>query len=269
MDTDNILLEKFAGNHPVQAAQIIEGFSTDETAAVLNELPADLLVGLVTFMNRYKVANCLKQLESTRVFALMEKIDVVVSESILRQCDEDFRNDILNNISAKSSSAIRQKLKHKAFTTGSLMHPLILSLKKEQTVKQAVAKVKKGNNKGTTVIPVVNADGILEGIVKIQDLFLEEESSLIHSIMKTDVPIFSVDIAIESILNDPGWCNYQSIPVIDNLNKIIGIIDYETVQNHKLKNNLEQVNLSSETASSLGELYRIGLSGFVHSIGKL
>ncbi|MDB4584502.1 hypothetical protein N9164_15230 [Draconibacterium sp.] len=268
MDTDLILLEKFAGGHPMQAAQTIEGFQEEEIAAILNELPTDLLVGIVTFMNRNKVAKCLKLVESTKAYALIENMDVLASESILRQSEEDLRDDILSNISTKTSSAIRQKLKHKAFTIGSLMHPLVFSFKKEQTVKDATAKVKQEKKKYATVIPVVNAERNVEGVVKIQDLFLEKGSSLIEAIMKTEIPKFSADMSIESIINHPGWCDYQSIPVIDPFNKLMGILDFETVQKHKIKSDAEQINLTAETAGSLGELYRVGLSGFLHGISK-
>jgi hypothetical protein len=86
--------------------------------------------------------------------------------------------------------------------------------------------------------------------------------------MKTEIPRFSPDLTIESIKNHPAWLEYPSIPVTDSLNKLIGILDLETIQKHKRKSDVDQINLTAEVVSSLGELYRMGLSGFLHSISK-
>lgn len=268
MDTDFILLEKFISSHPLEAALTIDGLSEEEIAAVLDEFPADILVGIVTVMNRYKIAKCLKLVKPTKVFSLFEEMEVQASELILRQCDEDLRNNILSNISTKLSSTIRQKLKYNAFTIGSLMNPLVFSFKKEQTVKEAITKLKQERKRLITIFPVVNAEGNPEGIVKIPDLFLAEKKSLIESIMITEIPKFSADISIESVVNHPGWLEYQSISVIDRFNKLIGVLDFETVQKHKIRSGKEQINLTAETASSLGELYRVGLTGLLRSVSK-
>ncbi len=268
MDTDHILLEKFVVNHPLQAAQTIDGFEEEEIAAILDDFPADLFIGIITLMNRNKVAMCLKLIKPAKAFALIEKMDVQASELILRQCEEDLRDEILNNISTKLSSAIRQKLKHDALTIGSLMNPLVFSFKKEQTVKEAITKLKQERKGSIAVFPVVNPEGNPEGIVKIQDLFLAENKSLISSIMKTEIPLFSADVSIESVLDYQGWNEYQSVIVVDSIGKLIGILDLETVQKLKIKIGAEQNNLTSETASSLGELYRVGLTGILHSISK-
>jgi len=268
MDTDFILLEKFANSHPLQAAQTIEGFTEEEIASVLNEFPADLLIGVVKMMNRYKVASCLKLIKPPHVIAIIEKMDVQASELILRQCDENFRNEILSNISTQRSSVLQQKLQYKAFTIGSLMDPVIFSLKKEQTVKEAINMMKQGKKKSSAEIPVVNIEGNLEGLVKIHDLLLAEKSNLIESIMKTEIPKFSANMLIKSVVINPKWYEYQIIPVTDSYDKLIGILNFESVHKHKIASDAEHLNLTTETASSLGELYRIGLSGFLQSIGK-
>jgi len=268
MDTDLIILEKFASSHPMDAAQTIEGLKDDEIVAITEELPIDLLAGIVTFMNKFNVARFLKLVQPERAFALIEKMDVLSSELILRQCEEYLRDEILKNISTKTASAIRQKLKHKASTIGALMHPFVVSFKKEQTVKDAIAKVKQEKKRCTNIIPVVNAEGNVDGLVKIQDLFLEENDNLIESIMKTGIPRFGADMPIESVMNHPIWYKYQSVPVVDTFNKLTGILDFEIAQNYRFKSEMEKMNLAADTVSSIGELYRIGLSGFLHSISK-
>lgn len=268
MDTDYILLEKFTGSHPLQAAQAIEELTEEEIAAVLDEFHADQLIEVVKLMNKYKIAKCLKLIKMTQVVALIEKMEVQDAELILRQCDEDFLNVILNSISKKRALILQQKLRYKPLTVGSFMNPVDFSLKKEQTIKEAIKVIKLEKESLTSVIPVSTIDGKLEGLVKIHDLLLAEKNSLVESIMNTEIPKFSDDMSIESIIIHPGWYEYQSIPVTDSLNKLVGILDFETVYKHKIKSDAEKINPTAETASSLGELYRIGLSGFLQSIDR-
>lgn len=267
MDTDLILLERFAGSHPLETAQILEGFQEEEMNAVLDEFPIDILVGTAALMNKYKIANYLKLVKLSKAVAIMEKIDLYSAELILRLCNEDLRNEILKNISSTRSVALRQKLSYKSLTIGSLMSPLHFYFQKEQTVKKAKMILKSEKTIRMTVFPVINTEGILEGIVKIQDLFMAENNLLIESIMNSDIPKLSADNSIESV-NNIEWFEYQSIPVVDSLGKLIGILDFEMLHKHKIKKGTEQRNLTSETANSLGELYRLGLTGFIQSISK-
>ena len=60
MDTDLILLERFIEEHPRQAAQAIEALEDAEVSAFIEEIPVELAARLISLMNIYKVAKCLK-----------------------------------------------------------------------------------------------------------------------------------------------------------------------------------------------------------------
>ncbi len=268
MDTDKILLEGFIRSHPLEAAQIIEGLKDEEIAAILNNIPTELTVNIISLMNSYKVAKCLELLKKELAAVLIEKIDIQLVELIIRQCEKPFRDNILNSISPKLASALRQKLEHGANTVGSLMNPIAFGLRKELSIQEATDIVKQEKNRVSHLVPIIDIDGKLEGILKLNDLFFEENESQIVSIMKTEIPKFMVDASIDSVADHPAWFEYQSIPVVDFSDKLLGILNFEALYKNKMNANKGLSKHVVETSNSLGELYRIGLSGFLQSVSK-
>ena len=268
MDTDQLLLEQFVLDHPLEAAQANEKLKDEETAAILELFPIELATILLNKMSSYKAARSLKLLNPELAISMFEKIEVQLGESILRQCEPEFSNTILEGITPKLSTILREKIKHKADTVGSFMNPITFGLRKNQTVEEAIKLVKQEKKGIASIVCVVDDNESLEGIILLQDLLFARSRSEIASIMQTNCPRFKTDTSIESVANHPAWLEFQSIPVVGINGKLVGILNFVNINKNKTDPENELTKQIMETSNSLGELYRIGLSGFLQVINR-
>ncbi len=236
MDTDQILIEKFIRDHPSAAIHAIEKLKDEEVAAFIDNIHFELTVQIMSQMHSYKAAKCLELIDSQLAVQLLEKMDVHAGELLLRQCSKDFCNNMLNALPAKPAAYCGKHLLTRINSVGAYMKPMILGLRKKNSVEEAIATVKQEKERLSSQIYVVDGQGKLEGIVKIHDLLTEENTTKLSSIMIVDIPKFFADTNIESVANHPGWYEFQDIPVIDSSERLIGSLNIKSLR----KNNKDR-----------------------------
>lgn len=268
MDTDLVLLEQFIKKHPLQAGQTIEGLEEEAIAAFVEDIPVELAVDLISLMNIYKVAKCLKLIKTDLAIELLEKSELQKAELFLRQLDADFRSKMLDQLSPKLAAVLRPKLEYPAYSVGALMVPLNFLLRNDMIVKDAKKALKREKDKISPTVFVVNNDGTLLGLIRSHDLLVAKETDKISAILKTETSRFLADMPVESIKNHPGWYENRVIPVVDRADKLIGAIHFEAIQNTTVEPGQEMNLRVMETSTALGELYRIGLTAFLQSVSK-
>jgi magnesium transporter len=268
MESDRMIAEKFIKEYPLQAAQVLEGLSDEEVAAFFQETPLELAVPLLNHMNAYRAAKCFTLLSSEFVTGVLENCNFTKVESLLRQFDEPFRNTALQKLSPQLSSSLMAKLEQSAHSVGALMIPLTLSINKEMTVKEVLRLVRKNHDVVDTSLYVVDVNGQFEGVIKLTDLFFADKSQSISLLMTTEIPKFYPDEPIYNILDHPAWEQYQSIPVVERSERLIGILPFEIIRKGLPEKGAHFAKQIMETSTALGELYRIGLTGFLQSVGK-
>lgn len=268
METNQLVLEKFIIDHPAAAAQAIEKLNEDEIVHLINKIPEELAVIILSRVYSYKGAKCLESMDFKLAHRLLEKIDLNIVELLLRQCSEVFRNAILNELSSQKSAALKQKLSYPANSIGATMTPVVLSLQKEITIKDAISISKQEKLYMPTQVYVVDEEGKLDGIVKINDLLTEKSTTKLSSVMVTEIPKFFAEIDIEEVVDHPGWLEFQEIAVIDSSDRLIGNLNFKATRKIDSSKDKKSTSDIIETSNALGELYRIGMTGFLQSLSK-
>lgn len=267
MDKDRIIAQEFVSKFPLKAAQVLEGLNDDEVAAYLQVMPKELALSLLNYMNTGKAARCFPFLSTELAKDLIEKSDLSLSESLCRQFDDPYRTDLLSNLAPDISVALNRKLQQAADTIGLFMVPAMV-VNKEMTVKDAIDIIRRNKVNLETYLYVVDLHGTFEGAVRLKDLLFVEGQSTIETVMITDIPKFFPDTPIKSVLDHPAWYEYRLIPVIDRSNKLLGILPYKKTKGVTTTKSDQRTKDILQTSEGLGELYRIGITGFLQSFGK-
>lgn len=268
MEADLIVLKRFIEKHSLQAAQHLEALVDAETSAFLEEIPVELAVHLINSMTAYKAANCLVLLRPSLAVSLLEKTEADVAVSLLRQVDPAFRNDWLSRVSPDRSALLQQKLSYDPGSVGAFMIPLTVVLRQDTVVEDAIRIVKNNRDEISTSVFIVDQQDRLLGRIPLHELFLATNTEQISTIMERETPKFFADMQVASIKDHPGWHTYRSIPVVDNSEKLIGLLNFDATL--KNVNPAEDMSMHvKETSNALGELFRLGLTGFLQTLGEV
>ena len=185
--------ETFVEMEPELQELLIKGFSDSELKEVLDELYVDDAVDLV------------------------EEMPANVVRRILQNADPQMRKEI------------NELLRYPENSAGSLMTTEYVSLRPDMTVADAITRIRRtGVDKETIYTCYVTKDRKLLGLVTVKDLLLaQDDEMLIQDLMVTNVISVGTMTDQEEVAQMLSKYNFLALPVVDNDNRLVGIITFD------------------------------------------
>lgn len=133
---------------------------------------------------------------------------------------------VMRNSSPENRKLINQYLQYPEDSAGSLMTNEYLSLKRGMTVSDALSIIRRvGVDKETIdYCYVISSDRKLEGEVTLRQLVLSDPDTLITDIMEDNIPCAKTHDDGERIAQLFTHYDLLALPVVDNENRLVGII---------------------------------------------
>ncbi len=267
MDSNKAVVDHFIAKHPFSAAKTLEALSNEEVAEFVQELSIYKRTKLLGLMNFAKASQCFLALPLKKKVEIIEHGEAAWVESLMRLMDEKVRENLLKEVSDRKSAEIRSRLALAPNSVGIFMFPAV-TLSRSMTVKTALEVIKSNKDYFDSAIFVVNLEGVLQGVVQLKAVVLAEPSESIEQLMVTNPPKFLSDTPIINVLNHPGWMDYDSIPVIDSAERLLGALSYTNIKELNFTTSKPQSQEIIKTGTALGELYLIGISGMLSLVRK-
>lgn len=187
-----IAAETFAYMDSDMQEMLINAFSDNELRDVIDELCLDDTVDII------------------------EEMPANVVSKILKNTDNDTRNQI-NSL-----------LKYPKDSAGSIMTPEFVYLRRDATVAEAFARIRKiGLMKETVYTCYVTDNRCLVGVVTVLDMLVADENAIIENIMETHVISVNTHDDKEVVAHQLSKYDFPAIPVVDNENRIVGIVTFD------------------------------------------
>lgn len=205
---------------------------------------ADVLEYL-TKEERKKLYDALGDEATSKIFAYLDDVDDYIREldkedaaDIIEEMDADDAIDILEELEEKEAKAILElvepeakediELIHSYDDTefGSIMTTNFIAVKHGLTVKQTMKELVKqaADNDNISTIYIENEDGTFYGALNLKDLIVAREGTDLEPFIITSYPFVYDTESIEDKLEDLKDYSEDSIPVLDQDNKVLGVI---------------------------------------------
>ena len=216
---------------------------TADIAVVLEELEMESQVKVISLLkDSIAQADVLSKMSLAKTALLLEKLGVPASANILHHVSPDDLADILEELTGELSAGILLQLKkedaeeveelirHAPDTAGGIMSPEVFSLSEEITVEEAIKKIQQARDVETVFyVYVVNAQGHLVGVLSLKKLLLASPAQLLHDVMEKDPVRIRIDEDQEEVARVVSRYDYLSVPVVDERNKLVGVITVDDV----------------------------------------
>lgn len=268
MKEDQILLEEFIANHTADAARLIEQLKGEQISVFIKNLPIDSSAVLLQEMDTYQALKCLEALDSKQSAKIMEGLPTSITSSFLRKMQKEKGESILEKMESQISESLSQMLSHLENTAGALMDPQVPTILEDLNIKEAFDRVKKSKQQSYQYVYVLDRDRKLIGIVKLEDLIIGGPKEQITSIMNKEFPFLYSEVEIQKVLDNPGWLEYDALPVLDRTGIFIGAINHSLIRKMEINKKRKTPRHAIVAGNALGELYRLGLSGLLFSASE-
>ena len=143
---------------------------------------------------------------------------------------EELAEEILQGMEAEHSEEIEELLKYDEDTAGGIMVTEIFSLREDLTVREAIEAVQQAEDvEMVFYVYVTNEHNHLVGVLSLRQLLTVSPAKQLKDIMITDVISVRTDMDQEEVAHLVARYNILAIPVVDEANKLQGIITVDDV----------------------------------------
>jgi magnesium transporter len=190
-----------------------------KAAEALSEMETDRAVSLLTTLNREDVTRLLQELPSDDAALLVAEIP------------EEMREELLETMKLEHSTVVNELLGFADETAGRVMTPDYFALDEDLTVSEAITALQRRSEEFEMAfyIYVVDSRNHLLGVVSLRQLLLNPPSTPLRKIMIGDVIKVTTDTDQEEVARIVATYNLLAVPVVDQENKLAGIITVDDI----------------------------------------
>ncbi|SEP82849.1 magnesium transporter [Butyrivibrio fibrisolvens] len=191
----------------------------DMAAEVFANLESDDQQYIIRFLSDRETSNIVNNLYADDAADFLEEMPANVVKRILAHANPETRKDI------------NQLLQYPDDSAGSIMTVEYVDLKKDMTIGQAIERIRRIGLDSETVniCYVLDARRVLVGTVDLRYLLILSEDSIIGDIMNDNViSIGTMDDQEEAARKIQKY-DFTAMPVVDNENRMVGIITVDDV----------------------------------------
>ncbi len=216
--------------YPADLAALLETLSPRDITLLFRILPKELAAETFTFMDSDTQMHLINGFSDRELREILDEIFVDDAVDIIEEMPANVVARILKNTDNETRKQINTILNYPDDSAGSVMTTEYVYLHKNMTVKESLDKIRQvGVVKETIYNCYVTEARKLIGVVTILDLVTGEEDSTIESIMDTNVIYVNTHEDQEVVARKFTKYDLLAMPVVDNEERMVGIITVDDV----------------------------------------
>ena len=224
------LLQK---QHPADLGQIFGELHDAERAAaftVLVERQPKLAMESLSELGPERGAALLAGRSAEEIAKLLQEIPSDDAAALVDYLPDDLSNEVLELMRRRESGQVESLLDYAEQTAGRIMNPNVFALSEDLTVGEAISALQNAINvEMVFYLYVVDVRRHLVGVTSLRRLLLVAPETPLKRIMTPDVVSVRVDTDQEEAARLVASYNLLAIPVVDEENKLAGVITVDDV----------------------------------------
>ncbi|WP_412990071.1 magnesium transporter [Pediococcus siamensis] len=223
----------FLSLHGYEQSQLFENFSLAQRKIIYSYLTPEELANVFddTEEDPVEAGKYLDEMPPAYVARLLREMYMDNVVDILADMRPLKRRKYLNLMQTGEAAQVRNLIHYEDESAGSLMTTEFIAVKEDLSVGSAMHQVKREAQEAEliTYIYVIDEAGVLVGVLSVRDLITHPDDEAIKDIMITRVLAVDVNEDQEAIAEQVRDYNFVAIPVVDEAEKIVGIITVDDI----------------------------------------
>lgn len=212
--------------NPADINDVIDELSDEKSVLIYRLLPKELAAEVFVEMDSDKQEYLINIFSDSQLKDVLDELYYDDTADIIEEMPANVVKRILKVASPDVRKAVNELLKYPEDSAGSIMTTEFVRLRKSFTVEESLEIIRSvGVNKETIyTCYVTDEKNHLIGIVTAKDLLLSERSEIIDEIMEDNVISVNTLADTENIALMFGKYDFLALPVVDNEERLVGII---------------------------------------------
>ncbi len=245
----------------VDIAQVLEEVDKHQLVRLFRILPKDIAAGVFSYVPVELQQHIIESITDSETKSIVDELFLDDAVDFIDEMPANIVKKVLKNTDENMRTIINQLLNYPEDSAGSIMTIEYVDLKKEMTVRDAIAHIKKtGVDKETiNTCYVIDKNRKLEGVVSIRRLILSSEEKLISDIMNEDFIFIYTTADQEQVAMLFKKYDLLTMPVVDAECRLVGIITVDDIVDIIEQENTEDIQKMAALQPSEEEYLKTGV----------
>lgn len=225
------LREKLQEMNSVDIAKSMIELDDKTMLVVFRLLPKDTSAEVFSYLDKDSQQRIIELITDKEVRDVVENLFLDDTVDIIEELPANIVKKVIVNTSLEKRKLINQFLKYKEDSAGATMTIEFVNLREGMTIKEAIEYTRKtGINKETLdTCFVIDKERILKGTISLRDLILSSEDMLVSDVMDTNIVSVKTFEDQEDVAELFKIYDLLVMPVVDNENRLVGIITVDDI----------------------------------------
>ncbi|WP_181363990.1 magnesium transporter [Algibacter marinivivus] len=223
------LLDEF---HYADIAEILDELNLDQAVYVIKLLDSETTSDILTELDEDNREKVLKNLSAKEIAEEVEELDSDDAADIIAELPEARQQAVISQIEDEEHKAeITELLTYEEDTAGSLMAKELVKVYETWTVAGCMRRIRGQAKEVTRVhsIYVVNKEEKLIGRLSLKDLIVAKSEQKIADLVKVNVDYVNVEEDVEEVAKVMAKYDLEAIPVVDENKTLLGRITIDDI----------------------------------------
>jgi len=258
------LLAAFDGLKAADLAEVVHELAPKRRHEVASALTDERLADVLEELPEEAQVEILSSLETGRAADVLEAMQPDDAADLLSELPDEQRDQLLELMEPSEADDVRRLLAYADDTAGGLMTPEPVVLPPDAAIAEALARARRADLSPALAVavfvcrpPLETPTGKYLGMVHIQRMLREPPHQPIGAIIDTDVKALPTHASLEQVARQLAHYNLVSVPVTDELGRLVGAVTVDDVLDHLLPQHWREDPADLRDATMTGEIPRV------------
>lgn len=218
------MCETLLSYHENDIALALELLTPEERSKVYRILTPESLANILEYSEQ--AASYIRELNIKKGIEVLSQMETATTVELLRQLDKGERDTLIDLMEPEVQSEIKLLSSFDEDEIGSKMSTNFIAIPDDATIREAMSELVRqaAENDNISTLYVVDKTQTFCGAIDLKDLIIARETTSLGNIVTCSYPYVYAKSSIELCMPQLMDYSEDSIPVLDNDNKLIGVI---------------------------------------------
>ncbi len=230
-NSPRVMLEKLEDYHANDIAGAFRVLSVQERKKFYRICHPELLAELFEYIEEDDAGIYVNEMDISKASAVVSEMETDTAANVLHHIEKEKRTLIIDSIHPEIQKEIRLLASFDEDEIGSHMTTNCILISEELTVKQAMNELVRQaeENDNISTLFVVGENDEFCGAIDLKDLIVARNTVPLEDLIVTSFPYVYANESIDDCIERLKDYSESYIPVLDNSNKILGIITAQSI----------------------------------------
>ncbi len=221
-----VLRDELLQFHASSIADALFDLEPFEREKLYKLLDTARLANIFEYLDEKEQVECLNEVHIRKAIALLNEMEPSAAASLLRLISKTKKDIIIELLEPERRRELNLIISYSDDLIGSDMTTDFIEISKDLSIADAMRQLRlqAKDNDNISIIYLKDASDQYYGVIRIADLFGARLNDNLEELAETNFPFVYATEPVESVLDDLKEYSEDSIPVLNNENRLLGIV---------------------------------------------